>query len=80
MADSSLTFDREIKATAYARSGIADYWVLNVHERQLHVFREPAENGYQSELILGENGSISPLRFPTVNIAIHAILPPIISN
>jgi Uma2 family endonuclease len=80
VADSSLTFDREIKATAYARSGIADYWVLNVNERQLHVFREPAENGYQSELILGENGSISPLQFPSVNIAIQAMLPPIISN
>jgi len=80
VADSSLTFDREIKAKAYARSGITDYWVLNVNERQLHVFREPAENGYQSELILGENGSISPLQFPTVNIAIQAMLPPIISS
>ena len=80
VADSSLTFDREIKAKAYARSGIADYWVLNVNDRQIHVFREPAENGYQSELILGENGSISPLHFPTVNIAIQAMLPPIISN
>ena len=80
VADSSLTFDREIKAKAYARSGIADYWVLNVNERQLHVFREPAENGYQSELILGEYGSISPLQFPTMNIAIQAMLPPIISN
>ena len=80
VADSSLTFDREIKAKAYARSGIADYWVLNVNNRQLHVFREPAENGYQSELILGENGSISPLQFPTINIAIQAMLPPIISN
>ena len=80
VADSSLTFDREIKAKAYARSGIADYWVLNVNNRQLHVFREPAVDGYQSELILGENGSISPLQFPTVNIAIQAMLPPIISN
>ena len=80
VADSSLTFDREIKAKAYARSGIADYWVLNVNERQLHVFREPAENGYQSELILGENGSISPLQFPTMNIAIQTMLPPIILN
>ena len=53
VADSSLTFDREIKAKAYARSGIADYWVLNVNNRQLHVFREPAVDGYQSELILG---------------------------
>ncbi|MFB8792927.1 MAG: Uma2 family endonuclease [Microcoleus sp.] len=80
VADSSLTFDREIKAKAYARSGIADYWVLNVNNRQLHIFREPAVDGYQSELILGENGSISPLQFPTVNIAIQEMLPPIISN
>ena len=42
VADSSLAYDREIKAKAYARSGIADYWVLNVNDRQLHVFREPA--------------------------------------
>jgi len=80
VADTSLTFDREIKAKAYARSGITDYWVLNVNERQLHVFREPADDGYQSEVILGENGSISPLQFPTVNIAIQAMLPPIISS
>ncbi|MEG4985309.1 Uma2 family endonuclease [Microcoleus sp. BR0-C5] len=77
VADSSLTFDREIKAKAYARSGIADYWVLNVNERQLHVFREPAEDGYQSEVILGESASISPLEFPAFNIAILAMLPPI---
>ncbi|MEG5159477.1 Uma2 family endonuclease [Microcoleus sp. AT3-A2] len=80
VADSSLTFDREVKAKAYARSGIADYWVLNVNERQLHVFREPTENGYQSEVILGETASISPLEFPAFNIAIQAMLPPLVSN
>ncbi len=80
VADSSLTFDREIKAKIYARSGIADYWVLNVGDRQLHVFREPAVDGYQSEVILVETASISPLQFPIVNIAIQEMLPPIISN
>ncbi|MEG4441104.1 Uma2 family endonuclease [Microcoleus sp. AT9_B5] len=80
VADSSLTFDREIKAKIYARSGIADYWVLNVGDRQLHVFREPAEDGYQSEVILGETASISPLEFPAFNIAIQAMLPPLVSN
>ncbi|MEG4034967.1 Uma2 family endonuclease [Microcoleus sp. S36b_A4] len=80
VADSSLTFDREIKAKAYARSGIADYWVLNVGDRQLHVFREPTENGYQSEVILVETASISPIAFPAFNIAIQEMLPPIISN
>ncbi|MEG4071531.1 Uma2 family endonuclease [Microcoleus sp. Pol14C2] len=80
VADSSLTFDREIKAKIYARSGIADYWVLNVNERQLHVFREPTENGYQSEVILAETASISPIEFPAFNIAIQAMLPPLVSN
>ena len=80
VADSSLTFDREIKAKIYARSGIADYWVLNVGDRQLHVFREPAVDGYQSEVILGETASISPIEFPAFNIAIQAMLPPLVSN
>jgi Uma2 family endonuclease len=80
VADSSLVYDRQIKANIYARSGIVDYWVLNVNERQLHVFREPAEDGYQSEVILEENDSISPLQFPAFNIAIGEMLPPIISN
>lgn len=80
VADSSLAYDREIKAKIYARSRIADYWVLNVNERQLHVFREPAEDGYQSEVILEETASISPLQFLAVNISIPEMLPPIISN
>jgi len=80
VADSSLAYDREIKAKIYARSGITDYWVLNVNERQLHVFREPADDGYQSEVILGEFSRISPLQFPAFNIAIGEMLPPIISN
>ena len=80
VADSSLTFDREIKAKIYARSGIADYWVLNVGDRQLHVFRKPAVDGYQSEVILGETASISPTAFPAFNIAIQAMLPPLVSN
>ncbi|MEG4799156.1 Uma2 family endonuclease [Microcoleus sp. ARI1-B5] len=80
VADSSLAYDREIKAQIYARSGIVDYWVVNVNERQLHVFREPADDGYQSEVILEETASISPLQFPAFNIAIQELLPPIISN
>lgn len=80
VADSSLAYDREFKAKIYARSGIVDYWVLNVNDRQLHVFREPAEDGYQSEVILEQTASISPLEFPAFNIAIGEMLPPIISD
>jgi Uma2 family endonuclease len=75
VADSSFKYDRETKGKAYAKSGIADYWVLDVNERQLHVFREPTPEGYQSEVILSEEASLSPLQFPTFVIALQDMLP-----
>lgn len=77
VADSSLKYDREIKSKLYAQSGIADYWVLDVIDRKLHMFREPTQEGYQSEVILSQEASISPLQFPTLVIALQDILPPI---
>ena len=75
VADSSFKYDRETKGKAYAKSGIADYWVLDVNERKLHVFREPTPEGYQSEVILSEEASLSPLQFPTFVIALQDMLP-----
>ncbi|MBD2605706.1 Uma2 family endonuclease [Scytonema hofmannii FACHB-248] len=78
VADSSLKFDCETKGKAYAQAGIADYWVLDVIARQLYVFREPNEEGYQSKVILGEDGRISPLQFADLQIVVLEMLPPII--
>lgn len=75
VADSSFKYDRETKGKAYAKSGIADYWVLDLNERKLHVFREPTPEGYQSEVILSEEASLSPLQFPTFVIALQDMLP-----
>lgn len=75
VADSSFKYDREIKGKVYAQSGIADYWVLDVNDRKLHVFREPSSEGYQSEVIFSEDASCSPLQFPTSAIALQDILP-----
>jgi Uma2 family endonuclease len=75
VADSSFKYDRQTKGKAYAKSGIADYWVLDVNERKLHVFREPTPEGYQSEVILSEEASLSPLQFPTFVIALQDMLP-----
>ena len=41
VAESSLSFDREHKGSLYARAGIADYWILNLVERVLAVYRQP---------------------------------------
>jgi Uma2 family endonuclease len=75
VADSSLTYDTEVKAQLYAASGIADYWVLDVNDRRLIVFREPDPQGYRSQVILEERQAIAPLAFPDLVISVIDILP-----
>ncbi|TVP55937.1 MAG: Uma2 family endonuclease [Nodularia sp. (in: Bacteria)] len=77
VANSSLKLDCETKAKAYSQAGIKDYWVLDVISRQLHIFREPTQEGYKDVVILAEDATISPLEFPDVQIMILEILPPL---
>src|SRR5688572_29232389 len=41
VADSSVDADRHRKGSLFARAGLADYWVLNLVERVLQVYRDP---------------------------------------
>ncbi|MBD2200599.1 MULTISPECIES: Uma2 family endonuclease [Calothrix] len=77
VADTSLKYDTEVKAAIYAKSGIVDYWVLDVNRRKLHVYRLPSPQGYQSETILAEDVQISPLAFPNCLITVREMLRPI---
>ncbi|MBW4662474.1 MAG: Uma2 family endonuclease [Drouetiella hepatica Uher 2000/2452] len=77
IADSSLRLDCGMKAIACAKSGIADYWVLDIVDRKLHVFRSPNAEGYQSELVLGETMDIAPLAFPDCVISVREMLQPV---
>jgi Uma2 family endonuclease len=74
VSDSTLKFDCEVKAPAYARSGIQECWVLDVNARKLRVYRVPDAAGYQSESILSEELSIAPLAFPDCTIVIKEML------
>lgn len=74
VSDTTLKFDREVKSPAYARSGIAEYWVLDVKARKLHVYRVPGADGYQSEAILSEELTVAPLAFPDCVITVREML------
>ncbi|MEL6222886.1 MAG: Uma2 family endonuclease [Cyanobacteria bacterium J06627_8] len=75
VSDSTLKQDCEIKDKLYAQAGVADYWVVDVNNRQLHIFREPASGGYASHLILKEPHEVSPLAFPDVVLSLTSFLP-----
>jgi Uma2 family endonuclease len=56
---------------------ISDYWVIDLKDRQVHIFRDPMPTGYASHLIIAESQTVSPLAFPEIAIPITTILSPI---
>jgi len=44
ISSTSLSFDRGVKADLYAAAGIPAYWIVNVSQRQVEAFGEPAES------------------------------------
>lgn len=80
VALSTLAFDRGDKAGLYARAGIADYWLLNLVDRQLEVYRDPGalpdgRTGYRSRTMLAPSDAVRALSAPEVEIAVEALLP-----
>jgi Uma2 family endonuclease len=82
VADSSLDYDRSTKTNLYAKSGITDYWIVNLVDRQLEVHRTPVEDasqpsgfGYRDKVILTPYDTISPLALPNINLPVAALLP-----
>jgi len=80
-SDRDLAFSRTHKAALYARAGIKDYWIVNLMNFQLEIFREPVQIGekkfdYSKRAILLPNETVSPLALPELTIAVRDILPP----
>ena len=75
IADTTLETDRKRKATAYAKAGITDYWILDVNTRQVYVFREPGEANYRQETVFNEDDVLSMLAFPEIEVQISQLFP-----
>jgi len=79
VSDSTLAKDRGKKANDYARAGIVEYWIVNLVDRQLEVFRDPAVlptgYGYKLRRVLLEADTIAPLSAPGRSVTVADLLP-----
>jgi hypothetical protein len=64
VAGSSIYQDRSTKLELYARDNIIEYWILNLEEHQLEIYRDPKEETYQTKLILQIGQPATCLAFP----------------
>lgn len=77
VSDATLNFDLDIKKLDYARSGIAEYWVVDVNGEEVIVFRRPVGDRYSEEIVLGKTAVLSPSAFPTLEVLVSRFFPPI---
>ena len=66
VSESSLAYDTGEKAQLYAEAGIADYWVVNLVDNSVEVFRDPGSSGYGSRRTHRGDEEIRSLAFPDV--------------
>jgi Uma2 family endonuclease len=80
VASTSLTYDTTTKVELYAEAGHPEYWVLDVDNRLLLVFRDPLSipaggHTYRTWLTLAPTDSVSPLAAPAATIRVADLLP-----
>lgn len=75
VSDSSLRFDRESKAQLYAEGAVPEYWIVNLVNDVLEVYRDPDKGVYQTRLDLKASDTVSPISFPDLEIAVSDLLP-----
>jgi len=80
VSDSTLRFDRKEKAELYAENRIDEYWILNLKQRCLEVYRHPVKDKnagfiYTEIFVVVEDKSIAPLAKPKLKIRVADILP-----
>jgi Uma2 family endonuclease len=82
VSESILAFDRSEKGSLYARAGVGDYWIVNLVDGVLEVYREPEPDPtalygwrYRVARRLQRADVVSPLALPSVRVGVAALLP-----
>ncbi len=78
VSDTTLAFDRKRKGPLYAQAQIAEYWIINLIDRIVEVYREPIEtvDGWHYRLVhrAGPGERVTPVA-ATAEVRVDDLLP-----
>lgn len=78
VARTSLRKDREVKARLYAQGAVAEYWIVDIDGRCVHVFRDADHRGsWRAHRVARRGETLAVAALPDVTIAVDDILPPV---
>ena len=61
VADTTVSYDQNRKAILYATHGIPEYWIVNLPDSCIHIYREPKNKRYQFQQIFRGSERLAPL-------------------
>jgi len=74
VSDSTLRFDHTQKLRLYATHGITEYWIVNLIDNCLEVYRQPQDGDYLDKSVLTKSDSIKLLALPELEVSVASIL------
>jgi len=74
VADSSLTYDQQVKIPLYAQHQIPEVWLINLTQNRLERYQEPQGQGYQTQTLFSAQEILAPLAFPELEVPLNRIL------
>ena len=75
VADSSLRHDRERKRIRYANAQIPEYWIVNLPEHCLEVYRKPVQGDYRLSIVFDRSEAVDLVSHPDVSIPVSDLIP-----
>jgi Uma2 family endonuclease len=74
IADSSIDYDRDVKARIYAEKGIPEYWLVDLTTNALTRYSSPERGAFHSVEQFRRGQSIAPRLLPACSIAVDVLL------
>ena len=82
VSDTSLAMDTGAKVHIYAAAGVQEYWVIDVNDPRLLVYRDPVADAssprgfrYDTTFTLTAADTVTPVAMPTATIRVADLLP-----
>ena len=73
VAESSIRDDRGEKRDLYAEAMIPDYWIVNLPNRTIEIYRQPDGQAYQWTQTFATDSVVSPLALPEAKLAVGSL-------
>lgn len=73
VADTSLAYDRGLKASIYARFGVSEMWVIDAGKLLTHIHREPVDGEYKAISDADKTTPLTPLGLPELGVRLSEL-------